>query len=558
MLKRQITKLGVGVLLASLLSGCFAAYEKADTNLKSDTARIDSFQKMQDAQKKPEPAVKMNNDTYLGRGLGIAIPETENLPDQFSKTITFITQPQPLEEVMVKISKITNIPTGYFDPTKKDDEKSGGSQADSTTRSSAMPTPGQSAPIQASSSRSGITPSTFAPAGSSQAGKSNSNVVLPALSYKGDIKGLFNMISTSFGGSWEFREGAVYFYKLKTKTFQLNAFSGTIATTSSLAVNGTATGTNLSTTLDERRSLWKDVVSNIQGMLSGVGRVTENQSTGTITVTDSPYALYVVEDYMREVNKQLAKQIAISIDVYTLKVNDDAGSRFSMDVVVNDLANKYSMAMTGYAPALNFTNYGQMLATVVDPLPVKNRPSFDGSKAIIQALSTQGSLSLSRSVTGITMNNQPMPVQSTRNQTYVSKFTTTTSSSTTGSTQNSVETANLSTGIAMTVTPTILENNQVLLHYIISLTELNDLTKELIGSTAEDKAFVQLPDVNSNALVQRVALRSGSTLILAGIRKSDIQRETGVGMLAYSKSAINQSEIVVFVITASVIAGVES
>jgi len=167
-----------------------------------------------------------------------------------------------------------------------------------------------------------------------------------------------------------------------------------------------------------------------------------------------------------------------------------------------------------------------------------------GSNALIQALSTQGKISLVTNVGVTTRNNRMAPVSNTRRTGYIARFEsrnfTTVESST-------VDQAELETGFSMQLLPNILENGKILMLFRMSVRELIAMNTTPVGEIK-----LQLPDVEERSFMQEVIMESGQMLVLSGFeRQTNTDTRSGLGepdFIALSGSRESQSQRLVLVV----------
>ena len=100
----------------------------------------------------------------------------------------------------------------------------------------------------------------------------------------------------------------------------------------------------------------------------------------------------------------------------------------------------------------------------------------------------------------------------------------------------------LSTGFEMTLLPRVLNNLEILLHYNIKISDLNEL-KEFTSNNQT----IQLPNVSTTEFEQQTILGNGETLVLAGFeRERHTSKHKKGGFL--SSQSLNESQKVATVI----------
>jgi type IVB pilus formation R64 PilN family outer membrane protein len=144
------------------------------------------------------------------------------------------------------------------------------------------------------------------------------------------------------------------------------------------------------------------------------------------------------------------------------------------------------------------------------------------------------------------MNNQPVPINVGMSRAYVAS-TSLTQTANVGST-STITPGMVQTGFAMSLVPHILDQQHVVMQYSMDISSLVGLESFTSGG-----ATIQLPNVASNNFIQRVKLRSGETLVVAGFDQKD-QSTSGEGFgnskntLAGSQSTKNNQTMMVVLI----------
>jgi type IVB pilus formation R64 PilN family outer membrane protein len=139
------------------------------------------------------------------------------------------------------------------------------------------------------------------------------------------------------------------------------------------------------------------------------------------------------------------------------------------------------------------------------------------------------------------MSNQPVPVQATRRDAYLARSERTTSEY---SDTTSLIPGEITTGFAMTVIPHILEGRRVVLQYTVNLSSLDELTNFTSGDST-----IQLPKVSSRSFAQRMTLKIGQTLVLAGFEQERDGRDTQGGILGFGKAHEYKRSLIVITIS---------
>ncbi len=351
------------------------------------------------------------------------------------------------------------------------------------------------------------------------------------IKYAGTIESFCRYLSLRFGYVWRYDDetNSIIFSRFATRTFTLLAAAGTInyknqITNESEGSSDSDSGTTA--TLDTAQhsttkydvDVWGDAMATIKTLLSKNGNVSANVSAGTITVTDEARALRKVEDFIKDYNDKLCRQVALQVRVWQLSVEDGQEFGINLQAMFDDGAG---LALATGTPLDWSTLGGELSASLTDG-------KLKDSSATLKALSTYGKTSLVTSGTGVTMNNQPLPIQNTTKDTYIASM----SLNTTDYGQTSeITPGEVVTGFAMTVIPHILDNRKLILQYNASLNSLDALREY-----SDDSVKVEMPKISSRAFSQRITMRMGQTLVLAGFEQESHGQNSTLGALQVGRA----------------------
>lgn len=349
------------------------------------------------------------------------------------------------------------------------------------------------------------------------------------VSYKGPLSGLLDEISNRFGIWWKYEKKQIYFYKYITRTFVLY----TLPTKPSLSVNvggssteGSAGSSSVTLTNTASIDLWANIESSIKSMVTQGAILTTDISNGTITLTGTPDDIRKVAKFVNEQNVRLSRQVAISVKVLQVTINDS--DQYGLDL------NAAFTRDHGALRNLGLVGPGSLGADTAQNLSM-NILSGDWSvNAAIQALSTQGTTNLITSGTVTTLNNKPAPIQVVKTQNYISEITKTNSGSDGSYYDLSTETEEIETGFTLDVLPRILEHGRLMMMFNLTLSELIELQRVDLGGSDENDTsggqYIQNPIIETRGFTQEVAMTSGETLILTGYeRVENSTNKSGVG-----------------------------
>lgn len=356
--------------------------------------------------------------------------------------------------------------------------------------------------------------------------------------YSGPVEGFLDMVAANYGIFWRMEGRGFRFLLNESRTFRIKALPGdtqltslvTIASnsaggtsgggaTTSTTTTSTASGTNAAGVSFSGLSVWLGIESSIRQLLTpGTGRVAVSPSTGTVSVTDTPRVLDRVEQFIKDQNASLGRQVAVNVRVLSVELTDSTNYGINWSAVYNNLSSNVAFRLSTSMPVSS--DAAQFVLQTATP---SGNSWGSASGAIISALSTQGRVSELTSANVVTLNNQPAPVNVGRQISYLASSSTTVTS-TAGST-TSLQAGQVQTGFSMVLLPHIVDGKEVLLQASINLSSLLGLPTITSGT-----ASIQSPDVSTSNFIQRVRINSGDTLVIAGFDQDNLSAvAAGVG-----------------------------
>lgn len=383
--------------------------------------------------------------------------------------------------------------------------------------------------------------------------------VMRRVRFEGSIEAFCDYLAALYGYEWEYSQRGILFSASGTRTFTLLAAPGKAAYKSQITnqskENDSSSGggsfgqtvtasdissqTTQSNNTDLTLDVWSEALTTIKGLLSKTGTVTANMASGTVTVTDAAPVLRKVGQFVRDYNRKLARQVALEVRVWQLVVEDDSEVGLNLEALFVD--GKLALS-TGMSLDWSRTGAGELNAALTGG-------RLKGSKATLKALSNFGKTTLVTSGSGVTMNNMPLPVQNTTKDTYLAGMSLNTNDY--GQTSQ-ITPGEITTGFAMTVIPHILDRRTLILQYNASLTSL-DSVREYSNSTVK----VEMPKVSTRAFSQRVTMRMGQTLVLAGFEHESHGKDNTIGLLAAGRSGQYGRNLIIITISVESMPGYE-
>lgn len=348
--------------------------------------------------------------------------------------------------------------------------------------------------------------------------------------YTGKVSGFLDLAAARYGVNWEWSNNGLYIFKTKSQTFRLAALPGDtslaskVGTQSNNATGSTQGSQASGSSNSEMRagvefaglSIWKGIEDSITTMLSPAGKLVVTAATGTITVEDTPMVLERVGKFIEDQNKALSRQVVINVRVLAVDMSQSEQYGVNWDLVYQNLNRGVSLTL---ANAVDPVVGGSNLA-----LKVLSGSMFNGSSAMIEALSKQGRVSQVTSASLVTINNQPAPIQVGRQTAYLASSTTTIGTGGAGNTVT-LQPGQVTTGFSMNMLPHILDDKRLMLQYSGDISTLTNLATVNSGGSS-----IQTPEIDTRNFLQRTFLNSGETLVVTGFEQFAMNGDTqGVG-----------------------------
>lgn len=338
---------------------------------------------------------------------------------------------------------------------------------------------------------------------------------LHGVTWDGELGGFLDNITARSGLSSKYEYGHIAIFWLDTRNFAINfmdsdngfeskTVSGTTSSTgaSGGGSSGSSNGDNSTiqtTTSTIKSNIFKDVENTVKTMLTpGSGR--SNLSAGVLTVTDTPRVLDAIGRYIDDRNRELNRQVMISVKVYSVENRHQNQLGIDWNAVLNTGSVGLSLTSPFTGASADALSGGMAI------LDGKG----EGTKTFLKALDEQAKLSVVTTASALTTNLSSVPVQNAIQQDYVPNVTT--SQTANVGTTTSINTATITTGFNMTALPLLVPNSsQMQLQFSISMSD-DSTFKEFISG--DQKAQLRRTPVKTT--IQRVIMRSGQTLILSG------------------------------------------
>lgn len=510
----KLNHLMAALALAGLATGC-AEIQNHETSVRDDANRVQAQAKQAvanaNAKFTAESVVSRVDGAWLGNRYVVAeIKKEGGLPPFLDASITVRDQSGQLstvEAMAERVVALTGIPVRIMPDVN-------------IAPSASAATPGVPSPASPMMPMQGMPPG------------QGMSPMMSTVDYSGKVSGFLDMICARFGLAWKYQDKQVYIYRFVTREFSLDALPGTTKFKASISKAGSG-GSSASTSggsaynsasnvdTDTELAVWKSMQEAVTQMLSKDGKVSLNQSTGTLVVTDVKENVERVAKFVERENGILTRQVAVDVQVLTVTLDNSKEYGIDWNLVYSKLSNLTPDWKLGFTSPSTLVGAaaGSVGLQIVSPVDSNGlTDKLTGSQALFQALSSVGAVSVVTSTTAITLNRQPIPVAVTNQTGYLAS--TTPATATTGGTGGvpGLVPGTVTTGFILNLLPAITDDNRVLLRFALDLSDLKRIGTISVGSGATLQS-IQTPEIQATQFMQGVSLKGGETLVLTGFER---------------------------------------
>lgn len=539
------------LILASMAGGCAHVEQKAVINEHGDKIERETDLRRTTAMSaaiEDVYAIRIKGRPYMGVR-SAPLSDEDSWPAILTKNVNYgFGGRDSLRTIAERITRIYGVPVRI----KADVTSGNGLIGVATVRPSApngMPAPAVVQPLPTSPSLVDANPSSTG---------------IEITDYSGPLSGLLDLIAARLGIYWEYQKGSIVFYRTVTKTFTVHAVPGDSSFNTSVGKtgNGGGAGSFTSTGQVESKSAWSiwDSLNETLSRISRPDRYYVSQAQGSVTITDTPEVVDMVEKIVERSNSLGNRQVAVRMELVTLARKQGNETGFDWDAVFQKLEGLIPQwRIVANTPAtLTSAAVGSLGTAILAPASdTSGLSKFTGTQAMVRLLQEYGNVNTKRAVSTITQNRMSAPLAITNQISYLAR---TTPGATAGATSTlpGLEPGLVTTGFVANVLPTVLDNNAVLLKVSIDSSELQKIG---IVSTGQGPTLqaIQTPEIASVASVNVATLQQGQSLVLTGFELDRAQYDqrglTDSPGLGGSYVGKREREKVILVITPTVVNG---
>ena len=234
---------------------------------------------------------------------------------------------------------------------------------------------------------------------------------------------------------------------------------------------------------------------------------TVNRLTGTIVVTGSKKSIEKVERFLNTIKKVINRQVLVEAKIIEVQLSE--GLKYGIDwTFVNRTLGDGQISLT----SPGFTGVVPLTSPYLN-LGVTRGANFT---SLLKALQSQGDVrTLSNPRVNI-MNGQTALLSVGRNQSFISKVETITTTGTTPTSTFTVTTSNILSGIMIGIVPYINENGEISMTITPIISDLIKLEDKTLGSGI-NQTQISLPTVDLRELSTTVKVRDGQMVVIGGL-----------------------------------------
>jgi type IVB pilus formation R64 PilN family outer membrane protein len=357
------------------------------------------------------------------------------------------------------------------------------------------------------------------------------------------LKDVINQVNSRFGVNATYTDNeGLTFSRFVTRTINVKANPGDSTLTASLGKGGSSGGSGGSggaagggggaaftsdgkVSMESKFSVWTAIEGALNTIKSPPGKFIINQATGSVTITDTKEIVDIAQRYIEGENAIMTRQVAVRVELLSVTSNDNKELGVNWNGVFTKLSGlipQWNVKLVTPG-SLNSSMVGGLgMSILAPPRDGSTLSMLNGTEAMLNALQGYARITNRQSFAAMTLNRQPAPIAKTIQETYLARTTPGGNAGQGSSTLPGLEPGQVTTGFMSNILPTVLDNDTVMLQFSIDSSQLERLDSISTGS-GETLQRIQTPKVGAVQTVQRVALRSGGTLVLTGFDREVMQ-----------------------------------
>ncbi|MDO8464488.1 MAG: secretin N-terminal domain-containing protein [Gallionella sp.] len=373
---------------------------------------------------------------------------------------------------------------------------------------------------------------------------------------------------------------------LQTRLFQVNYLTATRAGSSSLSVQSASGGTssagstgstggggggggagssNVTTTTNAKANFWGELEASLKAIVGNEnGRsVVINSMSGVIVVRAMPDEMKSVTAYLKASQVSIERQVILEAKIVEVQLNDNFQSGVNWGAFKTNPNSRTTMGQI--SPGASLTTIGGAMTNGTITAPAGGGMAFSGAlggttgalfglafqtgnfAAMLDFLETQGNVHVLSSPRIATLNNQKAILKVGTDEYFITGFTSTPTTTTNNVTTPGTTTATYApmfSGIALDVTPSINENNEIILHVHPSVSQISEKNIATVSGVTVPMALTAVSETDSV-----VRARDGQIVVIGGLMRQagydDQSGMPGLPKIGQTKKHTEKRELII-------------
>ncbi len=325
---------------------------------------------------------------------------------------------------------------------------------------------------------------------------------------------------------WRYRQGAIEFYRTQTRVFDVRAMTlstrvdARLGRTANPQSGGFESSSSTALSSGEHQAL-QAVRNRLEPFLTRSGVIAELDKGGTsLVVTDIPDVLDRIAKFIERENRVLTRRVRLVFEEITLASKDTSQAGLDWSAIYASLRGMAEGGMASGAGAI--ATAGSVQAGVA-------AGPFQGSRAIVSALSERGAVLRHASIPLLTLNRRPVTHAVRSTFTYIDQVQSVALASASSTVTAALPSVSISqkqetVGTLLTLVPDAQDDGSILLSVSYDNTVAQPLKSVSFGEKGNQLQVQQL-NVDGNGVVQQVELRPGVPVILSGFDRREDEFE---------------------------------
>lgn len=257
------------------------------------------------------------------------------------------------------------------------------------------------------------------------------------------------------------------------------------------------------------------------------------KESGLVVVTANPRQLSYIRSFLEKINNDSTRQVLIEAKILEVELNEEFSNGIQWDLLRKKLYYSSLGAVNSLLPNINTLHDTQNLAagnnlqsSIISGKFTDKKNNFN---IVMQALASQGKISVMSSPRILVLNNQRALIKSGEEKYFVTNVKNLTLANTANNvtSQSGFDLEPFFSGLALDTTARIINNKELLLHIHPMISRVNDENKLI---TIDDKnTKIPVAVIQSREADTVVKASTGDIIILGGMTQNLVQlNETGL------------------------------